>query len=267
MNLASNLTASASRVPDHTAIKLDDVELTYAQLDGASAHIAGLLRDRGISPGDRVGIMIPNVPYFPVCYYGILRAGAVAVPMNVLLKRREVAFYLGDPEAKLLFAWHGFAEDARAGAKDAGAECVVVEPGEFEQIVGAAEPVTEVAETDDSDTAVILYTSGTTGTPKGAELTHSNLSRNCEVARSLFDLNTDVMMLGALPLFHTFGQTCAMNTTVLAGGTLTLIPRFDAGKALEIMQRDRVTMFQGVPTMYGALLHHPERGSYDTSAL
>ena len=267
MNLASILTESAARDPAHAALRLDDVELTYAELDGASAQIAGLLNDRGISRGDRVGIMLPNVPYFAVCYYGVLRAGAVVVPMNVLLKRREVAFYLGDSGAKLLFAWHGFAEDALAGAEQAGAECVLVAPGEFEQVVGAVEPRAEVAEADDSDTAVILYTSGTTGTPKGAELTNRNLARNAEISCGLFDVGAATITLGALPLFHSFGQTCSMNATIAGGGTLTLIPRFDPGKALEIIQRDRVTVFQGVPTMYGAMLHHADRASFDTSTL
>ncbi len=267
MNLASILTSSAERDPDHVAIRLDDSELTYALLDGASAHIAGLLAEKGVSPGDRVGIMLPNVPHFAVCYYGALRAGCVIVPMNVLLKRREVAFYLGDSGAKLVFAWHEFAKDAESGAEDAGAECVLVEPGEFEQLTGAAARRTEVAATDDSDTAVILYTSGTTGTPKGAELTHSNLSRNCKAAAALFGLGSDAITLGALPLFHSFGQTCCMNATVHGGGTLTLIPRFDPDKALEIIQRDRVNVFQGVPTMYGAMLHLEDRESYDTSTL
>ena len=185
-NLAGILTDSAARDPEHVAIKLDDFALSYAALDGASAHIVGLLAEHGVGPGDRVGIMLPNVPYFPVIYYGVLRAGAVVVPMNVLLKRREVAFYLTDSGAKLLFAWHGFAEDAQSGAEDAGAECVIVTPGEFEQTVGAASPRTEVVDTDDDDTAVILYTSGTTGTPKGAELTHHNLLRNAKVSRDLF---------------------------------------------------------------------------------
>jgi long-chain acyl-CoA synthetase len=267
MNLASILTSSASDEPDRTAVKLDDAELTYQQLDGATAHIAGLLREKGVEPGDRVGIMLPNVPYFPVCYYGVLRAGATVVPMNVLLKRREVEFYLSDPGAKLLFAWDDFHGDAEAGAEDAGAECIVVVPGEFEELVGKADAHADVAETADDDTAVILYTSGTTGTPKGAELTHANLKRNCEISGELFDLGADAMVLGALPLFHSFGQTCSLNATVAAGGTLTLIPRFDPAKALEIIQRDRVNVFQGVPTMYNAMLHCDARENYDTSTL
>jgi len=267
MNLATVLTESAALRPEHVALRLDDLELTYSQLDGASAHIVGLLAEKGISSGDRVGIMLPNVPHFAVCYYGVLRAGAVVIPMNVLLKRREVAFYLRDSGAKLLFAWHAFAQDAQAGADDAGAECVLVTPGEFEQQVGAADPQVELADTDESATAVILYTSGTTGTPKGAELTHGNLARNAEIASGLFGLGAEAVTLGALPLFHSFGQTCGLNATLSAAGTLTLIPRFDPGTALEIIQRDRVNVFQGVPTMYGAMLHHPEHASIDTSSL
>ncbi len=266
-NLATILTDSAARDPEHVAVKLDDLVLTYAALDAASAHIVGLLAEHGVGPGDRVGIMLPNVPYFPVCYYGVLRAGAIVVPMNVLLKRREVEFYLKDSGAKLLFAWHGFAEDAQSGADDAGVECVIVEPGQFEQTVAAASPKTEVVDTDDEDTAVILYTSGTTGTPKGAELTHHNLRRNAEASRDLFSAGAEAVTLGALPLFHSFGQTCSMNAIMLAGGTLTMIPRFDPATALEIIERDRVNIFMGVPTMYGALLHLPDRGTYDTSRL
>jgi long-chain acyl-CoA synthetase len=112
-----------------------------------------------------------------------------------------------------------------------------------------------------------LYTSGTTGTPKGAELTHANLTRNAEISRDLYDLGPDAVTLGALPLFHSFGQTCGLNATIGGGGTLTLIPRFDPGKALEIIQRDRVNIFEGVPTMYAAMLHHPERDKFDTSTL
>jgi long-chain acyl-CoA synthetase len=267
MNLVSILTDSAEREPDRTAIKLDEIELSYEALNGASAHIAGLLKEHGVGQGDRVGIMLPNVPYFPVCYYGVLRAGGVVVPMNVLLKKREVEFYLKDSGAKLLFAWQDFAEAAEAGAEAADADCVIVKLGEFEEVVGKADPITDVADLDDDDTAVILYTSGTTGTPKGAELTHSNLKRNCEIADSLFDLGSDAVILGALPLFHSFGQTCCMNAAICAGATLTLIPRFEGAKALEIIQRDKVNVFEGVPTMYNAMLHEEDRDKYDTSTL
>ncbi len=267
MNLASVLTDSAQRDPDHVALRLDDMEVSYGLLDEGSARLAAVLAERGLEPGDRVGIMLPNVPYFGVCYYGVLRAGCVVVPMNVLLKRREVAFYLGDSGAKLMFAWEGFADDAKAGAEEAGAECIVVKPGEFEELLASVEPGRDVVDRDPGDTAVILYTSGTTGTPKGAELTHENLKTNCEITRDMFGIRDDVVTLGALPLFHSFGQTCGMNATLAAGGTLTLIPRFDPEKALEIIQRDKVSLFQGVPTMYSAILHLEGHDKFDTATL
>ncbi|MEA2303101.1 MAG: long-chain acyl-CoA synthetase, partial [Solirubrobacteraceae bacterium] len=207
-NLATILTDAAERDAAADALKLDDAVLSYGLLDAGAARIAGLLAERGVGPGDRVGVMLPNVPYFAVVYYGILRLGAVVVPMNVLLKAREAGFYLSDPGARVVFAWHDFAEAARAGAEEAGAELILVEPGGFEQLVAGAPAREAVADRDGDDTAVILYTSGTTGTPKGAELTHDNLRRNAAIARGLFDLGADAVTLGALPLFHSFGQTC-----------------------------------------------------------
>src|SRR3954452_6699029 len=174
-NLAGLLTDAVAKYSDRPAIKLDDIELPYAVVDQAVARAAGLLASKGIGPGDRVGLMLPNLPYFPFAFYGALRLGAAVVPMNPLLKEREVAFHLGDSGAKALVAWNQFADDARAGSEQAGAECIIVEPGEFEKQVGQAEPVEDIAERDDDDTALILYTSGTTGKPKGAELTHENL--------------------------------------------------------------------------------------------
>jgi long-chain acyl-CoA synthetase len=268
-NLAQNLVATAERDAERLALKLDDTELNYGLLNEASARVAGLLRTKGVGPGDRVAIMLPNVPYFPAAYYGALRLGATVVPMNVLLKGREVTFYLKDPEVKVLFAWFDFAAAAQEGAQAAGVgtDVVVVKPGEFEQLLAGAEPVREVAERDGRDTAVILYTSGTTGTPKGAELTHDNLRRNAELSGGLFGLSEQDVVLGALPLFHSFGQTCGMNNCVARGALLTLVPRFDAGKALEIIARDRVTVFEGVPTMYAAMLQHPDADAADTSSL
>jgi long-chain acyl-CoA synthetase len=268
LNLASIAIDSARRSPQSAAVRLGDAELTYAELDERSARVATLLAEKGLRPGDRVGVMLPNVPEFPVSYYGVLRAGGVVVPMNVLLKRREIAFYLEDSGARLLLAWHGFATDARDGAADAGAELIEVEPETFAELLDAHEPRSELTETDEEDTAVILYTSGTTGKPKGAELTHFNLSRNADIAsRTTCVISEGDVVLGALPLFHSFGQTVSMNASLRVGATLTMLPRFDPAEALETMQRDRVTHFYGVPTMYGALLHHPGREELDTSAL
>jgi long-chain acyl-CoA synthetase len=268
LNLASILTESAGRVPGNPAIRLGDVELTYAELDDRSARMAAVLIAKGVRPGDRVGVMLPNVPEFPVAYYGVLRAGGVVVPMNVLLKKREIAFYLDDSGSKLLLAWHGFGEDSRGGAEQAGAEQIEVEPASFAALLAEHEPMPGLADTAAEDTAVILYTSGTTGKPKGAELTHANLFRNADVSsRTTSEIAAGDVVFGGLPLFHSFGQTVSMNASLMVGACLTLVPRFDPGQALETIQRDRVTHFYGVPTMYGALLHHPERESFDTSSL
>jgi long-chain acyl-CoA synthetase len=266
-NLAHVLTSSAASGGDRPALKLDDTVVSYAALDEASARVAGMLKSKGVEAGDRVGIMLPNVPYFPIAYYGVLRLGGVVVPMNVLLKERETGFYLKDPGAKVVIAWADFGEAAEAGAKEAGAECVLVKPGEFEQLLGEQEPFREVADRAGDDTAVILYTSGTTGTPKGAELTHDSMRTNAEIAVELFGISDDAVTLGALPLFHSFGQTCGLNATMVAGGCLTLIPRFDPDKALEIIARDKVNVFEGVPTMFGAMLNCKSADGADTSTL
>ncbi len=266
-NLAVYLTSTARAYGERPALRVDDDVLSYAELDDVTARVAGLLRERGVGPGDRVGVMLPNVPSFAFVYYGVLRAGGVVVPMNVLLKEREVAFYLSDPEARLVFAWHEFAGAAQSGADDAGAECVIVAPGEFERLLASAEPSTEVVDRAGDDTAVILYTSGTTGTPKGAELTHSNLTSNVEAVTRLFSAGPEDVILGALPLFHAFGQTCGLNEAVKSGACLALVARFDPGRVLQTIERERVTVFEGVPTMYVALLHHPERERFDVSTL
>jgi long-chain acyl-CoA synthetase len=267
VNLAANLVASAARWPAKPVVRLDDVELSYRGLDVASARLAGLLRERGVEVGDRVAVMVPNVPEFATIYYGILRAGGVVVPVNVMLKARELEFYLSDSGAKMLFAWHALAEEAEAGAYAAGTECLFVTPGEFTRLLSGVEPRRTLCDRGGDDTAVILYTSGTTGTPKGAELTHGNLASNVEAVVALHGFDETTTALGALPLFHSFGQTCSLNATVAGGGCLTLISRFDARKVLEVIERDGVTIFQGVPTMYAALLQVEDRGSFDVSTL
>ena len=267
-NLAKNLTDTTRAHAGRVAVRVDNAAMTYRALDEASARVAGLLRERGVKPGDRVGIMMPNVAEVPVVYYGVLRAGGVVVPMNPLLKAREVAYYLGDSGAGLLFAWHTFADAARGGAEQVQAESIVVDGVSFPDLLASATPDFQVAERDHEDTAVILYTSGTTGHPKGAELTHGNLISNTEVTRTnIVRAGPDDVIFGGLPLFHVFGQTVALNVAVAAGACLTLLPRFDAGHALRIIAGHRVTVFEGVPTMYVALLHAPDRADYDTSAL
>jgi long-chain acyl-CoA synthetase len=267
-NLAKNLTDTVRVHAGRVAVRVDNAAMTYRALDEASARVAGLLRERGLRPGDRVGMMLPNVAEVPVIYYGVLRAGGVVVPMNPLLKGREVAYYLGDSGAGLMFAWPAFADEARAGADASDAELIIVDEAGFPDLLASAAPEDAVVQRADSDTAVILYTSGTTGQPKGAELTHGNLISNTEVSRTdIVRARPEDVIFGGLPLFHVFGQTVALNVAVAAGACLTLLPRFDPAHALRIIAGHKVTVFEGVPTMYVALLHQADRADYDVSAL
>lgn len=261
-NLASLLADSARIHADRVALRQDDETWTFAQLDGAAAAFAGHLAARGVRAGDRVAVSLPNVPAFAVVYYGALRHGAVAVPMNPLFKPREVEYYLRDSTASLIVGLPG---DAQTGAEAAGVAFLDVR--ELPAVLADAEPA-PLFERDLDETAVLLYTSGTTGRPKGAELTHGNLSTNADVsATTLLHATPDDVIMGCLPLFHVFGMTCALNVAIGAGATLTLIARFDPAKALEVLDRDRVTVFEGVPTMYGAMLGAARGRDIDTASL
>ncbi|WP_134772024.1 long-chain-fatty-acid--CoA ligase [Ornithinimicrobium flavum] len=268
-NLAANLARTAGQHPDRPAVILDDFVLTYAELEQSVRQLAGWLRGQGVGVGDRVALMLPNVPSFPVIYYAALRLGAVVVPMNPLFRKREISFYLEDSGARLLVALPG--EDARAAAEQVGTQLMEIGPEGLSAWVHgelATEPVEEIVDRAGDDTAVLLYTSGTTGRPKGAELTCDNLQTNLEtVNETLLHLGPDDVIMGCLPLFHVFGMTCGMNTAFAAGSALTLIPRFEPGKVLEILQRDRCTVFEGVPTMYGALLAAAGTSPPDLSSL
>ena len=269
LNLGSILQASADSRPTHPAIRLGERTVSYAELDRAARGMASSLRARGIEPGETVAILVPNLPEFTIAYFGILYAGCTVVPLNVLLSAPEVTYHLEDSKARLLFAHPLFGDAVRAGASDAGIPVVWVggEGDDSVEAMASADPVPALYPTSPADTAVILYTSGTTGRPKGAELTHSNLLINCAiVVPRLLPLGVDDVTLATLPLFHSFGQTCIQNTSIALGATFTLLPRFTPDEALEIMERDRVTVFAGVPTMYFALLHHEGR-QYDLSSL
>jgi long-chain acyl-CoA synthetase len=267
----SNLAHLVMHAPEHrnerSAFRLGGDDLTFAELDRATARMVTWLRTLGIQPGDRVALMLPNVLEFPIIYHGILRAGAVVVPMNPMLREREVSYYLTDSGAKALFVWHEVGDEALRAAAGGGTTAVGVEPTAFAAQLGDQQSTPGLAERAGSDTAVILYTSGTTGQPKGAELTHDNLGRNVEESVRLFGLGEGDVVFGGLPLFHSFGQVCGMNAGLAAGATVTLLPRFDPASALALLQGDGVTVMVGVPTMYAALLDHPERTAYDLFAL
>lgn len=253
--LSANLVVAKDLYPDRIALRCDDLTFTFAEFHTAAARVATLLERAGIEPGDRVGLMLPNTPAYAIAFFGIMYRGAVAVPMNPLLKAREVTYYLSNSGATALFATPAFAAEATAGADEVGARCWLVDDAALAGLIADLPVRQNPVQRGSDDVAVIVHTSGTTGKPKGAMLTHGNLGCNAEVTvRTLAKITPDDVVMGCLPLFHVFGLTGALNSAVLAGATLTLIPRFDPRKALEVIERDAVTVFEGVPTMYSALL-------------
>ena len=248
LSLASILAESARRYPGRPAIIFDGRRIPFGALWDEARRFAGALRERGIGPGDRVAVMLGNVPDFPRAYYGALALGAVVVPVHALLTSGEVAYVLGDAGATLIVSGGPLLIAAAEGAAAAGVP--VLDTASIE-----AKPIAGYAQREPDDDAVILYTSGTTGAPKGAILTNNNLVWNATLAAfELLGATPDDVFLGALPLFHSFGQTVVMNAAFRAGSCVALMQRFTGDGALGLMEREGVTVYEGVPTMTIALI-------------
>lgn len=277
LNLSVLLEDSARRYPNKDAYIFMDTALTYAQVNGAANQVANGLRAAGIVAGDKVALSCLNLPYFPMAYFGILKAGAVVVPLSVLLKREEIAYHLQDSEAKAYFCFTGtpdlpMAQEGHAGFVEV-ATCqhffeITARPQDAPTIAGVSSlgmlmkdqsPVADTEPTGAEDTALIIYTSGTTGKPKGAELTHSNLLQNAILSTGVITTRTEDTQLIVLPLFHIFAMTCLMNAGIYIGATSVLLPRFDAEAVLGLMTKHNVTVFAGVPTMYWGLLNYENK--------
>ena len=280
LNLAVVLEDSARAVPERVAIVTGETRLTYAQVDAAASKIACWLREHGVGRGDRVALTCPNLPYFPMVYFGALKVGATVVPLNVLFKPREIAYHLADSGATAYFCFEGTAElpMGEAGWQAFGETptckhfvLITADPSAASPIAGTTSLGDAMAPgsasfpsvgTKETDPAVILYTSGTTGQPKGAELSHSNMVQNALLGPKVFGAIAPDVHLLALPLFHSFGQTVNLNMGFATQSTLVLLPRFDPASALTLMAREKVTFFAGVPTMYWAMLtYEPDESS------
>ena len=277
LNLASVLEHSAKELPTKEALIFGDKRFTYQQINAVANQVANALNDAGIQKGDKIALSCLNLPYFPMIYYGILKTGAAVVPLNVLLKGREIAYHLKDSQAKAYFCFQGtpdlpMAQEGRAGFNEAP-DCdhfwvITADPAApspidgtttFGQLINGQSPVFETVQTNFEDTAVILYTSGTTGFPKGAELSHANMTMNAIATRDIVQMKSDDIHALVLPLFHSFGQTCQMNAGFSIGNTIVLIPRFTPEAVLGAFQNEKVTIFIGVPTMYWALLNYEDK--------
>lgn len=281
VNLAVVLTDSAREYPEKIAVSCMGMTITYAQLDAVSNQVANGLRAAGIKRGENVALCCPNLPYFPMVYYGILKAGCGVVPLNVLLKQREIAYHVTDSDAVALVCFEGTPElaigqEAWKAFQEVdscrnfwvlpampGASSSIEGAPTFTDLLDGQAPVFDTEQMNSEDTAIILYTSGTTGLPKGAELSHANILFNAMIAAKLTDNTPNDVLLVALPLFHSYGQTVMMNAGFFVGCKLVLLPRFDATAALQIFQDEGITAFSGVPTMYWDILNHPELGNFD----
>ena len=284
LNLSVILEDSARRYPAKNAFTFMDTALTYAQVNGAANQVANGLRAAGIQPGDKVALSCLNLPYFPILYFGILKAGAVIVPLSVLLKRDEIEYHLMDSDAKAYCCFVGtpdlpMAQEGHAAfSKVDSCEhffVITPQPTDPSPIEGTAtlgslmagQPPQAITEpTGAEDTAVIIYTSGTTGRPKGAELTHANLLLNAILSTNVITTRADDTQLIVLPLFHIFAMTCLMNAGIYKGASSILLPRFDAEAVLGLMQKHEVSIFAGVPTMYWGLLNY-ENTKFDLDSI
>ena len=277
LNVATMLRESAAANPDKPLCHINDLSFTYAQVDEISGRIASALLATGLQRGDKVAVQLPNLPQFLFSYFGIMKAGLVMVPLNPLLKAAEVTYHLDNSDTKMLITFELFAEEAHKGAQQVEREIttyVVNMPGNDARPAGTkhfdelyfADDTRDIVPTDADETAVLLYTSGTTGKPKGAELTHLNLYLNCTIAGELFGFRDDDIGVAVLPLFHVFGLSSVLNTSVRYGGTIVLIPRFELEPVVEAIEKHKATIFSGVPTMYFGLLHMDTAGK-DLSSL
>lgn len=276
LNLSVLIEDSARRYPNKTAFTFMEVSLSYQQINAAANQVANGLKARGIHPGDKVALSCLNLPYFPIIYFGILKAGAICVPLSVLLKKDEITYHLKDSEAKAYFCFTGTEQLPMGQMGYAGFQNVVAcehffmimptpeMPSSIEgtntlaSLMAGQSPSLETHPSSAEDTAVIIYTSGTTGKPKGAELTHSNLLQNAILSADLVDTQSEDVQLIVLPLFHIFAMTVLMNAGIYRGATSILLPRFDAVAVFGLMQKHEVSVFAGVPTMYWGLLNCKE---------
>jgi long-chain acyl-CoA synthetase len=277
ISVATILAESAHRYPDKTAVIWagqtgPQSRATNRELWDDAKRIAGVLRARGVQRGDRVAMLVPNVPDFPRVYYAILAIGAVVVPIHLLFKRDEIAHVLRDSGAKLVVIGATSLGEALPAAMEVGVDAVSVLLPEaakdlapiprLEALMTDAEPIPRQEAMNPVDPATLLYTSGTTGTPKGAIGSHFSLVEQVNVSLiDLFDMREDDVVFGGLPLFHTFGQTCVLNTAFRKGSTIIMLPKFEPVAALQAMAEHGATVFTAVPTMYVGLLAGARAGA------
>jgi len=277
-NLATILTETTLAAPDAPACHFAGTTTTYRELDELSGRAAAGLKEAGLAPGQVVALQLPNLPHFLIAYFGALKAGLAVLPLNPLLMAPEIEYHLTDSGAALLVGFEGIHAEATKACETTGIPLYLVSMGSgplpdgtrsVTELISTApldEPGGDVMARSPEDTAVLVYTSGTTGKPKGAELTHFQMYMNSTIAGGLFGVRSDDVVLAVLPFFHVFGLSSVVNVFIRHGGCLSILPRFQPGAVLDAIEADRCTVIGGVPTMLHALAQQDITGR-DLSAL
>ena len=266
MSVAGVLADTAAQRPDHSAVIYESEHFTYGWLWEQARRYASVLRANGVGPGSRVALLLADTPQFPVVYFGVLAAGAVAIPLNVMSTASEIEHVLTDADARFLVCAASLFARAREAAEPLGTVLLGVGPGpagtvDLESAAQDTAPIEDSAVREPDDVAVVFYTSGTTGKPKGVMLTHRNILYNVErMVATPYVFRSDDVLLGCLPLTHGFGQICGMLTGFRAGISIVMMSRFSGREALALMTEHRCTVFMGVPTMYFGLLDAVAQG-------
>ncbi|MFB6944034.1 long-chain fatty acid--CoA ligase [Streptomyces sp. NPDC056305] len=266
MSVVGVLADTAAQRPDRSAVIYESEHFTYGWLWEQARRYASVLRANGVRPGDRVAMLLVDTPQFPVVYFGVLAAGAVAIPLNVMSTASEIDHVLTDADARFLVCAASLLAQAREAAEPLGTVLLTVGPGpagtvDLENAAQGTAPIDDSAVREPDDVAVVFYTSGTTGKPKGVMLTHRNILYNVErMVTTPYMFRSDDVLLGCLPLSHGFGQICGMLTGFRAGISIVMMSRFSGREALALMTKHRCTVFMGVPTMYFGLLDAVAQG-------
>lgn len=267
MSIAGVLADTAAQRPGHSAVIYESEHFTYEWLWEQARRYAAVLRANGVRPGDRVATLLVDTPQFPVVYFGVLAAGAVAIPLNVMSTASEIGHVLTDADARFLVCAASLLARAREAAEPHGTVLLTVGPGssglvDLENAARDTAPIDDLAAPEPDDVAVVFYTSGTTGKPKGVMLTHRNVLYNVDrMIVTPYAFRSDDVLLGCLPLAHSFGQICVMLTGFRAGISIVMMSRFSGWEALVLMTEHRCTVFMGVPTMYFGILDAVAQGA------
>jgi long-chain acyl-CoA synthetase len=262
MNLAQYLENSARLYPDKTALRFEGQQVTFQELDLASNSLAHGLSELGLAPGDRAVVMMPNSIHQVTVYYALVKIGAIVVPVNFLFRMHELKYIIGDSKPNAFIGANPYLEEIRGILSKGAAPSLRIALGvkhdhTFMDLENVYSDKTDFSAhpADDDDTVNLLYTSGTTGVPKGVMLTHRNLARNAKIlAEMRGQLDPNTVVIGALPLYHVYGITSVLNVSMYLGLTIELFSQFEPEKLIDVIEREKQTIFFGVPTMLNRLV-------------